>query len=222
MTPALSGQAPQAVSLVPLYLVIGYLGALVVLGLCAKLAFRGTSSDYFLAGRSIGPFLMLMSLFGTTTTAFSMVGSTAEAYDTGIGVFGLMASSSGLVHPLMFFLVGIKLWAIGKRYDYVTQVQFFRARFQSDLLGYLLFPILVSLVVIYLLIGHRRGGHDPGRVDGGHVPRALPRRVRCGRREASPRRRRPAVALGSGDRPPWCCSTSSTAACAARSGPTRC
>jgi SSS family solute:Na+ symporter len=53
----------------------------------------------------------------------------------------------------VFFLVGIRLWAIGKRYRYVTQVQYFRARFQSETVGYLLFPILVALIIPYLLVG---------------------------------------------------------------------
>ena len=45
-----------------------------------------------------------------------------------------MASSSGIVHSLVFFLVGIKLWAIGKRHGFVTQIQFFRDRFESGAL----------------------------------------------------------------------------------------
>ena len=143
----------ETISLTPLYVVVGYLALLLGLGVLAKLTFRGTSSDYFVAGRSIGAFFMLMSLFGTTMTAFALVGSTGKAFDAGIGVYGLMASSSGVVHSLVFFLIGMKLWAIGKRYDYVTQIQFFRGRFQSNALGYLLFPILVALVVGYLLIG---------------------------------------------------------------------
>ena len=75
------------------------------------------------------------------------------AYEMGIGVYGLMASSSGLIHSLVFFVIGMPLWAIGKKYDYSTQIQFFRARYDSDLLGYVLFPILVGLVIAYLLIG---------------------------------------------------------------------
>ena len=50
-------------------------------------------------------------------------------------------------------MIGLKLWSIGKRYGYVTQIQFFRGRFDSNGLGYLLFPILVILVIPYLLIG---------------------------------------------------------------------
>jgi SSS family solute:Na+ symporter len=142
-----------AVSLIPLWVILGYLTLLIGLGLVTRMLFRGTSSDYFVAGRSIGPVILLMSVFGTTMTAFALVGSTGKAYDFGIGVYGLMASSSGVIHSAVFFLVGMKLWAVGKRYGYVTQIQYFRARFDSNGLGYLLFPILVGLVIPYLLIG---------------------------------------------------------------------
>ena len=69
--------------------------------------FRGTGEDYFLATRTIGPFLLLMSLFGTHMTAFSLLGASGEAYRTGIGVFALMASSSALVVPVVFYFIGV-------------------------------------------------------------------------------------------------------------------
>ena len=106
-----------------------------------------------MATHSIGPFLLLMSVFGTTMTAFALVGSTGKSFERGIGTYGLMASISGLVHMAIFFLVGIRLWALGKRHGYLTQIQFFRERFDSVGIGYLLFPILVLLVIPYLLIG---------------------------------------------------------------------
>ena len=137
----------------PLIVISLYLGLLLGLGVLSRKFFRGTSQDYFVASRSIGPFLLLMSVFGTTMTAFALVGSTGEAFRNGIGTYGKMASYSGLIHSACFFLIGIKLWGIGKRYGYVTQIQYFRARFESNLLGYLLFPILVGLVIPYLLIG---------------------------------------------------------------------
>tara|TARA_Y100000588_G_C14220816_1_gene910871 strand:+ start:239 stop:1801 length:1563 start_codon:yes stop_codon:yes gene_type:complete len=138
---------------IPLFVIGGYLIGLLILGLVSNMFFRGTSGDYFVASRSIGPFMLLMSVFGTTMTAFALVGSTGKAYTTGIGVYGLMASWSGLIHSACFFLVGIKLWAIGKRYGYTTQCQFFRDRFESPALGYMLFPVLVALIIPYLLIG---------------------------------------------------------------------
>jgi solute:Na+ symporter, SSS family len=139
--------------MIPIYIICTYLVLLLALGLVSNYFFRGTAKDYFVASHSIGPFMLLMSIFGTTMTAFAFVGSTGKAYTTGIGVYGLMASWSGLIHSACFFLIGIKLWAIGKRYGYITQVQFFRERFESNALGYILFPVLVLLVIPYLLIG---------------------------------------------------------------------
>lgn len=153
MTILLSQAAAEEVSTQPLIVLAIYLGLLLGLALFSGKLFRGTSKDYFVASHSIGPFMLLMSVFGTTMTAFALVGSTGKTFQQGVGTYGLMASSSGLVHAACFFLVGIKVWAIAKRHGYVTQIQFFRSRFESNSLGYVLFPILVLLVVPYLLIG---------------------------------------------------------------------
>ena len=139
--------------MITLNVILCYLCLLLGLGFISSRLFRGTSKDYFVASHSIGPFLLLMSVFGTTMTAFALVGSTGKSFERGIGTYGLMASISGLVHAGIFFLIGIKLWAFGKKFGYITQIQFFRSRFESDRIGYLLFPILVLLVVPYLLIG---------------------------------------------------------------------
>lgn len=152
----------------------GYLALLLLLGLFASRLFRGTSHDYMLASHSIGPFLLLMSIFGTTMTAFALVGSTGEAYRQGIGVYGMLASSSGIIHSLCFFVLGVKLWSLGKKYGYRTQIQFFRDRLDSDRIGLLLFPVLVGLVIPYLLIGVMASGSvingvTQGRVVDGHV-----------------------------------------------------
>lgn len=130
-----------------------YLVALLVLGVAANRFFQGTSGDYMLASHSIGPFFLLMSLFGTTMTAFALVGSTGKAYSIGVGVYGLLASAGGIVHSLCFLVIGVPLWAIGRRHGYRTQIQFFSERLDNRWIGFLLFPILVALVVTYLLLG---------------------------------------------------------------------
>ncbi|SVA38886.1 uncharacterized protein METZ01_LOCUS91740, partial [marine metagenome] len=133
--------------------VLGYLALLLGLGIYSGTLFRGTSKDYFVASRSIGPFMLLMSVFGTTMTGFALVGSTGKAFTTGVATYGALAAWSGIVHSAVFFVIGMRLWAIGKRHGYVTQVQFFRARFNSKTLGTVLFVLLVLLIIPYLLIG---------------------------------------------------------------------
>lgn len=141
-----------------LIIILLYLSALLVLGVFASRLFRGTREDYQVASHSIGSFFLLMSMFGTTMTAFALVGSSGEAFREGIGVYGMLASSSGIIHSLCFFLIGVKVWKVARYNGYTTQIQFFRDRFDSDFLGLLLFPILVGLVVPYLLIGVMSGG----------------------------------------------------------------
>lgn len=153
-----------------LAVIVVYLGLVLLVGMVSHRLFRGTGEDYFLATRSIGPFILLMSLFGTHMTAFSMLGASGEAYRRGIGVFGLMASSSALVVPLVFYFVGVRLWALGKRHGYITQVQLFRDRWDSNALGLLLFVVLVMLLVPYLLIGIKGGGLTLSLITGGSIP----------------------------------------------------
>jgi solute:Na+ symporter, SSS family len=139
--------------MIQLTIIVAYLALLLGLGLLANRLSRGTAEDYMLASHTIGPLLLLMSLFGTTMTAFALVGSTGRAYTLGVGVYGLLASASGIVHSLCFFLIGIPLWRLGRRHGYSTQIQFFRERLESGAIGWLLFPILVALVISYLLLG---------------------------------------------------------------------
>lgn len=165
-----------------------YLGLLLCLGLFSSRLFKGTSKDYMVASHSIGPFLLLMSLFGTTMTGFALVGSTGEAFAEGVGVYGLLASSSGIIHSLCFFVLGVKLWSWGKRYGYTTQAGFFRDRLDSDKIGLVLFPILVGLVVPYLLVGVVSAGKAiegatrgdfPNFTDNGAIPPWLTELVIC-------------------------------------------
>jgi len=156
-----------------------YIVLVLVIGLASHKLFRGTGEDFFVATRTIGPFVLLMSLFGTNMTAFALLGASGEAYRTGIAVFGLMASSSALIIPAVFYFVGTRLWSLGKRYGYVTQVQFFRERYGSDTLGLLLFVALVCLLIPYVLIGMIAGGITVAQVTDGAVPEWVGNLVIC-------------------------------------------
>jgi SSS family solute:Na+ symporter len=160
-------------------ILVVYLALVLIIGLWSHKLFRGTGEDFFVATRTIGPFVLLMSVFGTNMTAFSLLGASGEAYHEGIGVFGLMASSSALVIPAVFYFVGTRLWSLGKRFGYVTQAQYFRERWDSDLVGLLLFFTLMALLVPYVLIGMMAGGITVNQVTGGQVPEWVGNLVIC-------------------------------------------
>ncbi len=157
-----------------------YFVTVLAIGLLSVKLFRHTGEDYFVATRTIGPFVLFMSLFGTHMTAFTILGASGEAYHTGIGVFALMASSSALIVPSIFFFVGPRVWSLGKRFGYLTQIQFFRDRWNSSALGLLLFVVLLALLVPYLLIGVMGGGATLHQITAGAIPEWLGGLIVCG------------------------------------------
>lgn len=171
MAPGAGEVSPGVIQLV---IIIAYLAGLILLGLASRVAFRGSAADYFVASRSVGPILLVLSVFGTTMTAFAIQGSSGEAWTGGVAVYGKMASWSGIVHAACFFLVGAKLWTLGKRWGYQTQIQFFRDRFESRKLGTLLFPILVILQIPYIVIGIIGSGNMITSATAGAFPGLFP------------------------------------------------
>jgi SSS family solute:Na+ symporter len=153
-----------------LAVIAAYLLLVLAIGTFSHRLFRGSGEDYFVATRTIGPFVLLMTLFGTNMTAFSMLGASGEAYHRGIGVFALMASSTAIVSPVFIYFLGPRIWALGKRHGYLTQVEYFRDRWGSSGLGTLLFLVLVGLLIPYLLIGVKGGGITLAQITGNLVP----------------------------------------------------
>jgi len=157
--------------LIPAIVVFLYLAVVLYIGIFAfRRAGREKAEDYFLASRSLGPFVFLFSLFGTNMTAFAILGSSGHAFNNGIVTFGLMASSSGLVIPLTIFLIGTRMWALGKKYGFMTPVQMFRDRWECSHIGTLIFVVQAVLLVPYIVIGIMGGGTTLYAISGGLVP----------------------------------------------------
>jgi len=158
--------------LIPAIVVFLYLAAVLYIGIFAFRRARGKeeAEDYFLASRSLGPFVFLFSLFGTNMTAFAILGSSGHAFNNGIVTFGLMASSSGLVIPLTIFLIGTRVWALGKKYGFMTPVQMFRDRWECSHIGTVIFAVQAAMLVPYIIIGIMGGGTTLYTISGGTVP----------------------------------------------------
>ncbi len=158
--------------MIPAIVVFIYLATVLYIGIFAfrRAAGREKAEDYFLASRSLGPFVFLFSLFGTNMTAFAILGSSGHAFSNGIVTFGLMASSSGLVIPLTILLIGTRVWALGKKYGFMTPVQMFRDRWECGHIGTVIFAVQAVLLVPYIIIGIMGGGTTLYTISGGVVP----------------------------------------------------
>jgi solute:Na+ symporter, SSS family len=128
------------------------------------------AEEYFLAGRSLGPAVFLLSLFGTNMTAFSILGASGHAFANGIVTYGLMASSSALVIPLTLFVIGTRLWALGKQHGFMTPVQMFRDRWECGHIGTVIFAVQTVLLVPYIIIAVMGGGTTLQTLTNGAIP----------------------------------------------------
>jgi SSS family solute:Na+ symporter len=158
--------------LIPALFVFAYLAIVIYIGVFAfrrKVGER-PAEDYFLANRALGQFVFLLSLFGTNMTAFAILGSSGHAFSNGVVTYPLMASSSALVVPLSLFLIGTRVWAMGKRYGFITPVQMFRDRWECGHIGTVITVVQAAMLVPYIIIGVMGGGTTLYAISGGRIP----------------------------------------------------
>ena len=128
--------------------VFAYLALVLYVGVFAfRRGQANKAEDFFLANRSLGTFVFLLSLFGSNMTSFAILGSSGLAFRSGVMVYGLMASISGIVIALSIFIIGTRVWAIGKKYGHMTQVQIFRDRWEMGHIGTVIFCLQALMLV---------------------------------------------------------------------------
>ncbi|HKY19824.1 MAG TPA: hypothetical protein VJM31_01280 [Vicinamibacterales bacterium] len=158
--------------MIPAFVVFAYLAVVLYIGIFAfrQAGAARTAEDYFLAGRSLGPMVFLLSLFGTNMTAFSILGASGHAFSNGIVTYGLMASSSALIIPVCLLVMGTRLWALGKRHGFMTPVQMFRDRWECGHIGTVIFVVQAALLVPYIIIAVMGGGTVLRAITNGFIP----------------------------------------------------
>lgn len=147
-----------------------YLALVLFIGVSNRSVNAAGAEGYFLAGRRLGPTVFLLSLVGTNMTAFSILGASGHAFANGIVTYGLMASSSALIIPFGLFIVGTRLWALGRRRGFMTPVQMFRDRWECRHIGTVIFAVQAALLVPYIIIAVMGGGTTLRTVSNGLVP----------------------------------------------------
>jgi len=133
-----------------------YIGvyAALVLGVALYASRRPSRSpeDYFLAGRTLGPVVLFMALFGTNCTAFVLVGIPGQAYHDGIGIFGVNAPIVALGIPLTFWLIGSPARRMAARLGAMTPAELYARRFERPVIGWLFFAVFTLYTLPYMVL----------------------------------------------------------------------
>ena len=127
--------------------VLAYSIAVIAIGLWTSRLIRH-SSDFFVAGRSLGPGLIFASMIAANIGAGATIGAAGLAYRDGISAWW-WSGSAGIGSLALAFWVGPKLWAIARERGFYTTGDYLEFRYGVSVRATIAVVIgLISLVIL--------------------------------------------------------------------------
>ena len=157
-----------------LFLILSILAAyLIIILFIGSYSYKrslSTMEDYHMAGREFNTFLLFTAIFGTNISAVALVGAPGNAYHVGWITWPYFVTSWGWLTPILFYTVGNRAWALGKRLGHMTMSDVIGDRWKSKGLSYLIAAISLFYTIPYVMVGAMGGGQTLDGVTGGAVP----------------------------------------------------
>lgn len=133
-----------------------YLIGVLLIGVYAARFTEHTPDDFYLANRTVGTFVLGMTLVATVLSSFTVFGIGENAVTTGIGTFAFL-SIAAVFYTLFFATIGVSLYHVAKDRDVVTPSEYIRQRYESPLLG-VIYLVVTGIFMIALVAGQIIGG----------------------------------------------------------------
>lgn len=156
-------------SIIVLLLITVYLTITLVLGVYGYKVSKKTVQDYFLADRKLGTIVVFFTLAATNFSAFTFLGFAGSAYRMGYSFYGLMAFGTSFM-AISFYVIGRKVWRLGKKKGYVTPPELIGKETGSYTLRLLFMAVMVVFTLPYLAIQPMSAGYVISSLTGGDVP----------------------------------------------------
>ena len=137
-----------------LFLLVAYSAAIVGVGIWSARLVRA-SSDFFVAGRTLGPGFIFVTMIAANIGAGSTVGAAGLAYRDGISAWWWVGSA-GIGSVLFGWLVAPRLWRIAAERGFYTTGDYLEFRFGASVRGAA--TLLVGLGTLALLAGQLIAG----------------------------------------------------------------
>ena len=137
-----------------LALLIAYSIAIVAFGLWTA-RFVRQSSDFFVAGRSLGPGFILASMLASNIGAGSTVGAAGLAYRDGIATWW-WSGAAGIASFVLAFWVGPRLWRLAKAHDFYTTGDYLEFRYGPSVRG--ITSVVTCVGALAILAGQLMAG----------------------------------------------------------------
>ena len=157
------------VIIIVLSIIITYLSFTIFLGIYGYKVSEKSIQDYFLASRKIGPVVLFFTLAATNFSAFTFLGFAGEAYSQGYAFYGVMGFGTSFT-ALSFYIIGKKVWVLGKEKGYITPPELIGGETNSHSLRMLYVAVMVIFTLPYLAIQPMSAGYVLSALTDGAIP----------------------------------------------------
>lgn len=139
-----------------------------IVGFVAAAKADDSSEDYFIQGRGMGSIAAFFTVAATWWSAFAFLGSNATFYSQ--GPVYLTAFAWNILFGYLYYIIGKRIWFLGKKFDYTTPSDFMGDFYQSEKLRVIVTVIVTVFAVPYLQIQLTGGAYLIEVASGGVIP----------------------------------------------------
>jgi solute:Na+ symporter, SSS family len=126
---------------------------MIVLGLISIIAAKKsvpTPTDFYLAGRTLGTPVLLLTMGATYFSAWTILGAVGLYYRTGTSF--LVFPAWTIMHAVLVWLFGSRIWLLGKKHNFITPGDMIEDYYGSPFLRILFCVVGIVALVPYMLI----------------------------------------------------------------------
>lgn len=144
-----------------------YLLVTLVIGYVANRRLTDDAEDFLLYGRNAGAFVLYLTVVATYHSAFAFLGSGGFFYTHGIGFW--MAGCWTVLVGAITMTYGTRIWALGKRFGYVTPADMIADFFGSEVLRVAVAVVSVVFTMLYIQVQSQGLGYILATASGDRI-----------------------------------------------------
>ena len=135
-----------------------YFLVVLAIGFIARTRWKSSPETYFLADRNLGTLILLGTMVATNFSAFTVFGASGAGYRDGYAFFPIMGFGTGFM-ALTFWIIGRKIWQVGRKHGLVTPPELVKKLYQSTFLSFLFALIMIIFTIPYLALQPMAAGY---------------------------------------------------------------
>ncbi len=150
-------------------ILIAYIFVTFITSLIGRKFGEETPESYFLASRNLNTTTLFFTLIATNFSAFFFLGFAGEGYRIGYAYYAMMAIGTAFA-AISFYLIGNKVWHLGKQKGYITPVELIGKESNYPPLKYTYLIVMTFFTLPYLAIQPIGAGYILENLTNGEIP----------------------------------------------------